>query len=232
MQYWMEFAKGPLFAFAFLIMLLGLARLAVIQVYSIVRGKGHRLGNTPWKRIFAEAAEWVVPVRHLIPDTKLFSVVSYLFHIGVLAVPLLLAEHVAMWEGFLNLRLPRIGRGPADFLTLFTMACVLVLLGYRAFCGRLRAMSRPADYGLLVAILVPFATGYLAMHPQYNPFPWPVVMLAHLLTAELLFLMIPFTKLSHIVLFFFDRLSALHWQLRPGAGEKIAEVLYGQEARV
>jgi len=232
MHAWIDFAKGPLFAFTFLIMTLGLARLVVIQVYSIVKGKGRRLGNTPWRRILAEAAEWVVPVRHLIPETKLFSAVSYLFHIGVLVVPLLLAEHIALWERLLHVRLPRIGAGVADFLTLFTIACILVLSGYRAFCGRLRAMSRPADYGLLVAILVPFASGYLAMHPQYNPFPWPVVMLAHLLSAALLFLLIPFSKLSHIVLFFFDRISALHWQLRPGAGEKIAEVLYGEEARV
>ena len=42
----------------------------------------------------------------------------------------------------------------------------------------------------------------------------------------------PFTKLSHIVLFPFDRLSAVHWQLRPGAGERVAEALYGKEARV
>jgi hypothetical protein len=57
-------------------------------------------------------------------------------------------------------------------------------------------------------------------------------MLTHVLSAELLFVLIPFTKLSHIVLFFFDRISVLHWQLRPGAGEKVAEVLYGEEARV
>ncbi len=58
------------------------------------------------------------------------------------------------------------------------------------------------------------------------------MMLAHLLSADLLFVLVPFTKLSHIVLFFFDRISALHWQLRPGAGDRVAEVLYGEEARV
>jgi nitrate reductase gamma subunit len=232
MQQWIDFAQGPLFTFTFLVMALGLARLAVIQVYSIVRGKGRRLASAPWRKILAEAAEWVVPVRHLIPDTKLFSAVSYLFHVGVIVVPVFLAGHVALWNRLLNTRLPEIGRGPADFLTLFTMVCILVLLGYRVFCRRLRAMSRAADYGLLVAVLLPFATGYLAMHPRVNPFPWPATTLAHLLSAELLFLLIPFSKLSHIVLFFFDRISALHWQLRPGAGQKIAEALYGEEARV
>jgi hypothetical protein len=58
----------------------------------------------------------------LIPGTKLFSRVSYLFHIGVLVVPLFLADHIALWEKFLGIELPEIGYGLADFLTLFTEA--------------------------------------------------------------------------------------------------------------
>lgn len=232
MEEWIDFAKGPLFALTFLIMILGLARLVVIQVYSLVTGKGRRLRNAPWRKIASEAASWVVPVRHLIPGTKLFSVVSYLFHLGVLIVPLFLADHVALWERQFGVNLPEIGHGLADFLTLFTIACILILLGFRIFSRRLRSMSRQTDYALLIAILLPFASGYLAMHPTYNLFPWEVMMLVHLLSAELLFVLIPFTKLAHIVLFFFDRISGLHWQLRPGAGDKVAEVLYGKEARV
>lgn len=232
MEEWIDFAKGPLFAFTFLIMIMGLARLILIQVYTLVTGKGRRLTSAPWRKIMSEAASWVVPVRHLIPGTKLFSIVSYLFHIGVLVVPLFLADHIALWERFLGVNLPAIGYDLADFLTLFTIACIIVLLGFRMFSRRLRSMSRRADYTLLLLVLVPFATGYLAMHPRYNPLPWDAMMLIHLLSAELLFVTIPFTKLAHIVLFFFDRISGLHWQLRPGAGDKVAEVLYGKEARV
>jgi nitrate reductase gamma subunit len=232
MNYWLEFAKGPLFALTFLIMILGLARIAVIQTYSIVRGKGRRLAGVPWRKILAEAAGWVVPVRHLIPETRGFSVISYLFHVGVLLVPLFLASHIAMWERLFSINLPKLGGGLGDLLTLGTIACLLLMLGFRIFSPRLRSTSRPSDYVLLVVILVPFASGYMAMHPQWNPFPWAVMTLVHLLSAELLFVLIPFTKLSHIVLFFFDRISVLHWQLRPGAGEKVAEVLYGEEARV
>lgn len=57
-------------------------------------------------------------------------------------------------------------------------------------------------------------------------------MLIHTLSAELLMVAIPFTKLSHVVLFVFDRLSEVHWRLRPGAGERAAEALLGKEARV
>ena len=69
-------------------MILGLARLVVVQVYSLLAHKGRRLRNAPWRRMFAETAGWVIPVRHLVPETKMFSTVSYLFHIGVLVVPI------------------------------------------------------------------------------------------------------------------------------------------------
>lgn len=194
--------------------------------------KGRRLRNAPWKKIVSDARSWVIPIRHLIPGTRFFSIVSYLFHIGILAVPLLLADHIVLWEKLLGIGLPEIGRTVADVLTLFTILCVVLLFGCRLFIPRLRSMSMVMDYILLVAIAVPFASGYLASHPNVNPFPWNVMMLTHLLSAEALFLMVPFTKLSHIVLFFFDRISQLHWQLRPGAGDKVAEALYGEEARV
>ncbi len=232
MERWIDFAKGPLFAFTFLIMVLGLARLALIQTYSLARGKGRRLRNAPWRKILLESATWVVPVRHLIAGTKFFSVISYLFHMGILIVPIFLADHIVLWKRFLNVNLPAISYGLADSLTLFTIACAIVLLAFRIFSPRLRSMSRRSDFSLLLVVLGPFVTGYLAMHPRYNPLPWEVMMFIHVLSAELLFVLIPFTKLAHIVLFFFDRISVLHWQLRPGAGEKVIRVLYGEKARV
>jgi len=232
MEQWIEFAKGPLFALTFLIMVLGLIRLVIIQVYTISSGKGRKIRNTHWKNIITDTLSWIVPVRHLIPGTKIFSIVSFLCHIGIIIVPLLLADHIVLWEGLLNFDLPQIGYGLADFLTLFTIICLIILFGFRLFSARLRAMSKIMDYMLLINIIIPFTTGYLAMHPNLNPFSWNTVMLIHLLSAELLFVLIPFTKLAHIVLFAFDRISGIHWQLRPGAGAQVAETLYGKEAKV
>jgi hypothetical protein len=58
------------------------------------------------------------------------------------------------------------------------------------------------------------------------------MMLIHVLSAELLFVLVPTTKLAHMVTFVFDRTSAVHWQLRPGAGDKVASALFGSEAKV
>jgi len=232
MDQWIALAQGPLFAMTFLIMILGLARLFVLQVHALAIRKGRRLLNAPWKKILREATTWILPIRHFIPGTVIFSSVSFISHIGIILVPVFFDDHIVLWEAFFNTDLPSIGQGMADFLTLFTVGCILVLLCYRTFGRRQRSMSKPMDYVLLLMVLFPFASGYLASHPEFNPFPWNVTFLFHLLSAELLFVSIPFTKLAHIVLFAFDRISAVHWQLRPGAGDQVAHALFGNEARV
>jgi nitrate reductase gamma subunit len=232
MDAWIEFAKGPLFALTFLIMVLGLGRQVVLQFYFLAVKKGRRLQGVPWNKIAKETLTWAIPVRHMEPGTGLFTASSFLMHIGVILVPLFLLDHIVLWEGFLGLNLPALGPGLADFLALLTIACSALLLALRTFRARHRVVSRPMDYVLLILIILPFLSGYLASHPAVNPFPWNAMMLTHLLSAELLFVLVPFTKLAHVVLFFFDRISAVHWQLRPGAGDKIAEALYGEEVKI
>jgi len=232
MGQWIEFARGPLFVFAFLVMVVGLFRLVILQLFLIFSRKGARLHKVGWRKMVVEAAGWAVPVRHFVIGTRLLSAMSYLAHIGIVIVPVLLADHVARWEQLLKLPLPRIGYPLADFLTLLTVAGLAGLLCLRLLSRRQRALSQISDYILLVLVLLPFASGFLAMHPRYNPLPWDFMMLLHLLSGNLLLALVPFTKLSHVVLFFFDRVSGLHWQLRPGAGHAVAQALYGKEARV
>ncbi len=232
MEQWIDFAKGPLFAFTFLIMILGLARHFIIQFYSIFISKGKRLKNVSWKKIFFDMFSWIVPVKHLIKGTRIFSTVSFIFHVAAIMVSVFFIDHIVLWESYLGVNLPSIGRALADILTLITIACILILIACRIFIRRQREMSKKSDYILLIMVLLPFLFGFFAGHPAFNPFPWDTAMLIHVLSAEALFIVIPFTKLSHIVLYFFDRLSQVHWQLKPGAGDKIAEALFGKEAKV
>jgi nitrate reductase gamma subunit len=232
MEYWLNFVKGPLFTVTFLIMILGLFRLVLIQIYSLFITKGRRLKNAPWKNIFSDLSTWMLPVKHLIKGTILFSLVSFIFHITAILVTLFLIDHIVLWEKYIGIDLPAIGRVLADVLTLITIGCILILLYCRIFVPRQRAMSQKMDYVLLIMVLLPFLFGYLAGHPNLNPLPWQTMMLLHIVSAEALFIVIPFTKLAHIVLYIFDRFSALHWQLKPGAGDKVAEALFGKEAKV
>jgi nitrate reductase gamma subunit len=232
MDFWLDLARGPLFALTFLVMALGLTRHVLLQVQGLVTRKGHRLRQAPWRSIASSALSWAVPVRHLDRSTLVVTTASFLFHVGAVVVPVFLAAHVALWRGFLGLSLPALGEGAADLLTIMTIVCLVVLVVYRLTTPRARALSQASDYAVLVLVLVPFLSGFLAAHPVLNPLPWSGMMLLHILSAEVLLLAIPFTKLAHVVLFPFDRLSELHWQLRPGAGDRVAAALYGEEAHV
>ena len=232
MEHWLDLARGPLFAFTFLVMALGLARHVLLQVHGLVTRKGLRLRQAPWRRMASSTLSWAVPLGHLDRSTLVMTTASFLFHVGAVVVPVFLAAHVALWSGFLGVSLPALAEGAADLLSGLTIVCVLVLVAYRLMTPRARALTRASDYGVLGLVLVPFLSGFLAAHPTVNPLPWSWMMLLHILSAELLLLAIPFTKLAHVVLFPFDRLSEVHWQLRPGAGDRVAAAIYGEEAHV
>lgn len=232
MQGWIDVAMGPLFALSMLIMVLGLLRHLVLQLDVLLRRKRRRLRYVPWRKMLRDSMEWAVPVRHLTTGNVVFSNASFVFHIGVIVVPLLYAGHIVLWEEWTGAALWSIGNGLADVLTGLTIISLLVMLLSRIAVPKLRAISRPSDIAVLVLVLLPFLTGFLAAHPAFNPLPWQTMFLGHLLSAEALLLAVPFSKLSHIVLIFFDRLSEVHWQLKPGAGQRVAETVLGREAKV
>lgn len=232
MKDWLELAQGPLFALSFLVMVLGLGRHVLLQVHALARKSGPRLRLVPWRTLASDSLGWAVPFRHLIRGTIVMSAASFLFHLGAVLVPLFFEGHVVRWEAFLGVALPAIPRIAADALTLLAIGCLLTLVGYRTFVQRARDLSRASDYLLLLLILTVFVSGYLALHPAANPLPWQTMMLIHVLSADCLLVAVPFTKLSHVVLFFFDQLSPVHWKFRPGSGDRVAEALFGKEARV
>ena len=65
-----------------------------------------------------------------------------------------------------------------------------------------RILTSVYDFLILIIAVAPFITGFLAYHeaPAYNF--W---LIAHILSGELMLIAIPFTKLSHFLLFFLSR---------------------------
>lgn len=144
MDGWLEIATGPLFAAAFLVMVLGLARHVLLQLCLVVT-KASTLRRVRWRRAVTDSLGWIVPVRHLVPGTLILSLTSILFHAGVILVPIFLADHVALWEAFLGVGLPSIGRGLADVLTLVTIGCRSWSSATCAGSASARAASRRAS---------------------------------------------------------------------------------------
>ena len=71
------------------------------------------------------------------------------------------------------------------------------------------------------------------MHPALNPFPYAATMLFHVMSANLVFVLIPLTKLSHMALIpgvQFVSEAAWHWP--PHAGSRLAVTLGKENERI
>ena len=234
MEHWLEFAKGPFFRFSFLVMLLGLARNAAIAVTGMVQAY-NRAGdkNVSWFEVARNTAAWLIPVRHLNITNRLFyTIVSFVFHIATIIVPIFLYAHIQLWRRGLGISWAALPQQWADWLTV-----VVILTGLWLVIGRLayspsRSISRFQDVLLPPLIVVSFITGFAAAHPHFNPFSYQGTLLVHVLSGDILLLLIPFSKLTHVILWPFTQLATeLAWRFPPDAGSKIVATL-GKEDKV
>jgi nitrate reductase gamma subunit len=183
----------------------------------------NRAGNkdVAYRQVFAATMKWMFPVGQL-RQRFFFSITSFVFHVAVIVVPIFLAGHIALWESGTGLSWPAISNGLADILTIAAVATALLLVLQRAMARDSRALSRFNDYALPLLIAVPFVSGFLVMHPTWNPFSYNAALLVHIMSANFLMILIPLTKLSHMVLLPATQLvSELGWHFAPDAGEKV-----------
>ena len=73
----------------------------------------------------------------------------------------------------------------------------------RLILPRVQAISSVADYVLLGCVMAPFLTGFCAYHQWFD---YKTVITLHLLAGNLMLIVLPFTKIGHMVFFFFVRL--------------------------
>lgn len=226
MTVWLEWGRGPLFVASMLVLVIGLLRLVALNTAGLVtlylrsRRNGRRvdLGALLWDTLKA-----LRPLQSGRKVRSFYSVVSVIFHLTILVAPLALSTHVLLWQRGLGISWPTLSNALVDGLTLVAIGAALLLLLLRVGSRQAQAISRPQDYLLLLLITTPFVFGYLAKHPSINPISYQAAMLVHVLSGDLLLLLIPFTKISHVALLPFSQLvSEFAWHLEPHAGEQVA----------
>jgi nitrate reductase gamma subunit len=230
MEVWLAWARGPLFWAALAFMVLGLARHAAITTWEMARAI-RRAGdkNIPSRQVLAATVKWLFPFDRL-RNRLLFSLTTLAFHISVILVPIFLAGHVALWERGIGLSWPALPNSLATLLTVVAVVTALVLVIERIVSRDTRNLSRFQDYAIPLVIAVPFASGFFVMHPGWNPFPYEATLLTHVLSANALLILIPITKLSHMVLLPATQLvTELAWHFPSDAGSKVG-VSLGKES--
>ena len=198
-----NFLIGPALWATFIIFGGGLL-LRIVWLYRLSRKKDQVVYNHAsfaWgvKSIFYWMLPWGSASMRLQP---VFTLMVFVFHVTLLAVPLFFYAHNILWDEAFGIRLWSMPNLWADVMSVTLIASIMYLIIRRIVRSEVRILTGAWDYILLGITALPFLTGFLAYH-QLGPYE--PIMIAHVLTAELLLILIPFTKLGHMVLFFFTR---------------------------
>lgn len=233
MESWLAWARGPAFIFSFCFMILGLIRHLALTSWGMFRS-WRRAGDKdlPGRQIFRSTLGWLFPAGRIVQN-PVFSLTSILFHIAILIVPVFLAGHIQLWIQSTGLSWPAIPKALADVLTIVAVTTAVALVLQRLGAKPTRALSRFQDYALPLVIALPFVSGFMVMHPAYNPYSYSAVLFVHVMSANLVMVLIPVTKLTHLALLPGVQLVAeLGWHWPADAGSRLAVTLGKERARI
>ena len=197
-----EFVSGPLVWVAFL----GFFGGGAYKVVTMLRAARKEKGVVPTMHAkfgLRSVAHWIVPFAN--KNTRLrplFTVVSFAFHGCLLLTPLFVMGHAVLWEqawGFSWWSLPAC---LADLMTLVVVFGGLYFVLRRIAAPEVRNVTTWSDYGIVLLVVAPFLTGFLAHH---QVFPYEIMIVLHIVTGVAWLVAIPFTRLSHMIWFLFTR---------------------------
>jgi nitrate reductase gamma subunit len=126
----------------------------------------------------------------------------YMFHTGAICVPLFLAAHNMIFREQFHFSLYTLSPMTADLLSWGVVVSAVFLALRRIALPEVRILTTFYDYLMILLSAAPFVTGLACRYAIGDYFTW---MLAHMICGEILLIAIPFTKLSHIALFFLSR---------------------------
>jgi nitrate reductase gamma subunit len=203
-----SFVEGPLLWIAFLTCIIGTVMKAAMLFFVSRKTDPIIYKHFRWKYVLATYARWLLPLNRDVAKNPIFIPLVYIFHICLLVVPIWLSGHITLWEeSRFEWSWTPIPDGLADWMTLILLAIALFFLLRRIISPDIRLISTFSDYMALIVTALPFMTGYFVTHGSLDNvgFLGDNMQLIHMLSGELFLILMPFTKLSHYLLFFFSR---------------------------
>ena len=197
MNAFIDFIMGPMVWISALVFLFGLV-FKLIKIIQEVREKESFIFSyMSLKYSLRSIGAWLIP---FFPESTkkspVFWGVSYLFHILLFAVPFFLASHIVLVDEAFQISWPALNDGVADIMTILVIFALVFFGVRRAVVPEVKFLTSIMDYILLTIVMLPFLTGFLAYH-QIFLYKW--IMIAHILSGELMLIIIPFSRFSHMI---------------------------------
>ncbi|MDI6796069.1 MAG: nitrate reductase [Desulfatibacillaceae bacterium] len=158
-----------------------------------------------WSNRYAarSIAHWIVPFRsQSMRQNPATTTASFVFHITAIVTPLFLSAHILLFDEAFGISWPALPNAIADAFTILAIVSLAFLVGRRILVPGVRYLTTWGDFALLALVALPFVTGFWAYHLMPGA-GWATIL--HILSGQALLVAIPFTRLSHMLLFFFMR---------------------------
>ncbi|WP_456324658.1 TmcC family electron transfer complex membrane anchor subunit [Desulfonauticus submarinus] len=126
----------------------------------------------------------------------IMTFISFCFHIGVIITPIFLSAHNILLKEYFNVYFITIPNWVADILTVFVLCSCIFFVLRKIFVREVRFVTSFTDYVLILLVFLPFLFGFLAYHQWFN---YPLMLILHILFGEILLIVIPFTRLVHMI---------------------------------
>jgi nitrate reductase gamma subunit len=198
-----NFVSGPLAWVAFILFFGGILYQLISRAVLAKKKDPYVYEYWSFRYALRSILHWIVPFASTNSRKRPFlTIVTFIFHVCILAVPIFLFAHIALIHEAFNISWWFMPDEVADILTLVVIGACVFFLVRRIIQPDVKYLSSGWDYVLLGLVAAPFVSGYWAYHQ------WPgnmVMTIFHMLSAETLLAIIPFTKLNHMFLFFFTR---------------------------
>lgn len=193
-----ELARGPLASAAFAIFAGG----TLVRIYLLL-SNAKRLNRLNPEKSRSGGTKSIV--KGLLPyglsymrQNPLFTAITFIFHLCVLLLPVLLLAHTVLIYESWNLQWVSLPDGLADGMAMAALAAVIFFGVRRVLVREVRELTNTADWVILGVVGGVLLSGLVAYHQWGSYRSW---LIAHVLLADLLLVMIPFTKLVHMALF-------------------------------
>jgi nitrate reductase gamma subunit len=130
-------------------------------------------------------------------------IAGYIFHIGLAVIVFLSIPHILLIKSLTGLYWPGLPAQIVDLFTVITMVAMVVVLIDRINNRVKRFLSTFEDWFTWAITFLPVLTGWLAV--QHLLLPYTLMLALHILSAEILLAVLPFTKLFHAFTLFGSR---------------------------
>ncbi|MFH2130644.1 MAG: sulfate respiration complex protein HmcE [bacterium] len=204
-----EFVTGPLAWLAFGVFFIGLT----VRIILYIRGLDWKMDRVTYRvntsygirGAIRSVVSWLIPFGTGGWKTHpVFTVITFGFHLSLLISAIFLPAHNFILKRKWGVSLFTIPEVVGDMMAILVMIAVVMFIVRRLVLPEVRILTTAYDYLILAIAVAPFITGFIAYHQIFEYKLWLIL---HILSGEILLIAIPFTKLSHFVLFFMSRIQ-------------------------